>query len=68
MTETTPPQGDEMPETPGEEMPPPTGPDEVPPQDPKEEGLPDDQMGEQTVGDLQQGGSSDDSGEGGGPA
>ena len=54
MTETTPPQGDEVPETPGEEMPPPTGPDEVPPQDPKEEGLPVDQQGEQTLGDLQQ--------------
>jgi hypothetical protein len=61
MTETMPPQGDEMPD--------PQTPDEVPPQGPTEEGLPQDDDGSiQTPEDLQQGGSMDDSGEGGGPA
>ena len=69
MTETTPPPEDELPDTSGGELLPPAGPDEVRPQDPTEEGLPEDEQGgDQTVEELQQGGSSDDSGEGGGPA
>jgi hypothetical protein len=48
---------------------PPEGPDGLPPADPTDEGLPDDEQGaDQTVEELQHGGSLDDSGEGGGPA
>ena len=70
VTETVPPQGDEMPEPQGpDEVPQPQTPDEVPPQSPGEEGF---QKEEVTPGlhmpNVQQGGSSDDSGEGGGPA
>jgi hypothetical protein len=69
MSEKMPPQADESPETSGQEAPPPAGPDEVKPQDPTEEGLPEDEQGgDQSVEELQQGGSGEDSGEGGGPA
>jgi hypothetical protein len=69
VSETMPPQGNQALETPDEEMLPPAGPDEVRPQDPTEEGLPEDEQGgDQTVEELQQGGSNDYSGEGGGPA
>jgi hypothetical protein len=54
-----------MPEIPGQEMPLPADPDEVKPQDPTEEGMADDEQGgDQSVEELQQGGSGDD----GGPA
>jgi hypothetical protein len=69
MNETTPPPEDELPDTSGGELIPPAGPDEVKPQDPTEEGLPEDEQGgDQSVEELQEGGSSDDSGEGGGTA
>lgn len=45
MTETMPPEGDEMPEPRGPgEVPRPQAPDEIPPQGPSEEGLPDDEQ------------------------
>ena len=69
MNETTPPPEDELPDTSGGELIPPAGPDEVRPQDPTEEGLSEDEQGgDQSVEQLQQGGFSDNSGEGGGPA
>jgi hypothetical protein len=70
MIETVPPQGDEMPEPQGpDEVPQPQTPDEVPPQGPDDEGLSKEERApDLTTRDLQQGGSSDDSGEGGGPA
>jgi len=69
VTETTPPPEDELPDTSGGEVIPPAGPDEVRPQDPTEEGLPEDEQGgDQSLGGLQRGGSSDESGEGSPPS
>lgn len=63
MTETVPPQGDEMPEPQGpNEVPEPQTPEEVPPQGPGDEGLPEEDAAF-TTPDLPQGGSSDDPGE-----
>lgn len=46
MTETVPPEGDEMPEPQGpDEVPRPQTPDEIPPQGPGDEGLPEDEQG-----------------------
>ena len=68
MSETTPPPEDELPDTSAGELLP-AGPDELRPEDPTEEGLPEDEQGgDRTVEEIQQGGSSDDSGEGRGPA
>ncbi len=60
MTETVPPQGDEMPEPQGpDEVPQPGTPGEVPPQRPGDEGIPEDHAGPGLKMPDQQGGSSD---------